>query len=1321
MDIRLLLDDGNRAPSPLAKRQKTSYLPVGNALPHDCYTIAWICALHIEMAAARAMLDETHGDLPRCGNDSNSYCLGSIKNHNIVIACLPLDQYGTVNAANILANLKRSFPSVRRGLMVGIGGGAPSQADVRLGDVVVGTRVMQHDFGKIMPANEMERTAIPKVPEFSLRTAVSSLRAVHELRPSRIPLILQEKMKENIAYHRPNAPDRLFQSSYNHEPTAASCGDCDSSQLKGRKTRVSLDPIIHYGGIASGNQVIKDATTRDTISQQLNVICFEMEAAGLMDILPCLPIRGICDYSDSHKAKEWQRYAAASAAAYAREFLEALAADNEAKEPSFASPCAEQPVSSDRRKELLESLKFPQIDARKASLKSAHKKTCQWFLEHPDYLEWLDRSKVSRHHGFLWIRGKPGAGKSIIMKFLYSRMRKHDRPKQVLTASFFFNARGDALERTVSGMYRSLILQLLEGFPHLQRFLEDPEIVPRHQTGCPHLNVLKNLFLAAVSSLTDKQSFTCFIDALDECDEQQVKDMVDFFDELAEDCTRKRVSLQVCFSSRHYPYIDIRTGIRLTLEDQNGHADDLKAYIRSQLRIKNLSLMEELMTKLLEKAAGVFLWVALVVDILNKENQRGCLTLRKRLAEVPSDLGKLFKEILTRDQENMEELLLSILWILFAERPLRPEEYYHALWSGLSLQGLVDRKAPSVETSDADDCCERCVISSSKGLAEITMAKQPTVQFIHESVRDFLLKDNGLSDLWPDLGADFESQGHDRLKSCCHIYLCQEMVWKFFHEELRSESPMTLQTIPERFPFLEYASQCILFHANAAADVISQERFLDQFPVSYWKTSYNIFEKYKIRKYDETIDILYILADKDLPALIRARLKTNVNVGIRGGRFGSPLLAAMVKGSKDSVAALLGLSSTFCDGIDITKGLKADRMESVQKRHTPFTWAYERGCLSLARLVFRNGLHMDDDNQQSSRSLLEPSETGDVKAVEWLLDVGVDLEIRGYQGPLSCAAGSGHAAIVQLLVEKGANVDPRDGPFRGTPLTFAAGRGHTAVVQLLVENGADVNSVGMLNWTPLSRAAEEGHVAVVQLLVEKGANIESTDIHGQTPLLGAAERGHTAVVQLLVEKGANIESTDIRGQTPLLGAAERGYTAVVQLLVEKGANIESKDAQGGTPLLGAAGKGNTAVVQLLVEEGAKIESTDRYGRTALFRAVERGDIAVVQLLLEKGAAVDVKDASGLTPLLVAASSQHTDAIRLLLQKGADIDMKDNEGQTSLSRAARNGTWILYGYCWRRGQLWIQKIMTAGHHSHGLPTIAMVILYGYYLRREQLWT
>jgi nucleoside phosphorylase len=289
------------------------------------------------MAAALAMMDEIHGQLPRRFNDHNTYTLGSIENHNIVIACLPEGQYGTINAASVLTNVKRTFPSIRHGLMVGIGGAAPAKKDIRLGDIVVGTRVMQYDLGKILSGGEIQRTATPRSPEQSLCTAVANLRASHEIYPTRVPVILWERMQRNAEYHRPSAPDHLFQASYEHDPSMANCQTCDQSQLEQREARRSCEPKIHYGAIASSNQVMKDADTRDRLAQELDIICFEMEAAGLMDILPCLPIRGICDYSDSHKAKDWQKYAAAVAAAYARELLEALPATGDASRDFWPS------------------------------------------------------------------------------------------------------------------------------------------------------------------------------------------------------------------------------------------------------------------------------------------------------------------------------------------------------------------------------------------------------------------------------------------------------------------------------------------------------------------------------------------------------------------------------------------------------------------------------------------------------------------------------------------------------------------------------------------------------------------------------------------------------------------------------------------------------------------------------------------------------------------------------------------------------------------------------------------------------------------------
>lgn len=210
--------------------------------------------------------------------------------------------------------------------MVGIGGAAPGAVDIRLGDVVVGTFVTQYDLGKTIGEGEIQSTATPRVPDQLLNTAVSSLEAKHEGGAKEFLRILKERFQRLVEYDRTRLIDNLFITSYDHvDPQAINCDQCDSSKVVGGDPRSTNDPVIHHGGIASGNQVMRSSKQRDRLTQQLDIICFEMEAAGLMNILPCLPIRGICDYSDSHKNNEWQRYAAATAAAYARELLTVLA------------------------------------------------------------------------------------------------------------------------------------------------------------------------------------------------------------------------------------------------------------------------------------------------------------------------------------------------------------------------------------------------------------------------------------------------------------------------------------------------------------------------------------------------------------------------------------------------------------------------------------------------------------------------------------------------------------------------------------------------------------------------------------------------------------------------------------------------------------------------------------------------------------------------------------------------------------------------------------------------------------------------------------
>jgi ankyrin repeat protein len=185
-----------------------------------------------------------------------------------------------------------------------------------------------------------------------------------------------------------------------------------------------------------------------------------------------------------------------------------------------------------------------------------------------------------------------------------------------------------------------------------------------------------------------------------------------------------------------------------------------------------------------------------------------------------------------------------------------------------------------------------------------------------------------------------------------------------------------------------------------------------------------------------------------------------------------------------------------------------------------------------------------------------------IQSVVSILLNGTCLELQDSYGrtPLSWAAQNGYEAVVQLLLENGADLESKDIEHERTPLLWAAINGHKAVVQLLLENGADPESNDRYGQTPPLWAAINGYEAVVRLLLERGAHLESKDRYGQTPLSWAAEKGREAVVQLLLTKGADLESKDNRyDRTPLSWAAENGHEAVVQLLLEKGADLESKD------------------------------------------------------------------------------------------------------------------------------------------------------------------
>ncbi|KAL4785636.1 purine and uridine phosphorylase [Aspergillus varians] len=266
------------------------------------YNVGIVCALPLELLAVWGLFDLMHKDDDRMAihsDDSNHYALGEMDKHKVAAACLPDGKYGTNPAADVAANMRRTFPSVKFALLVGIGGGVPSLTnDIRLGDVVASRPtgiipgVIQYDMGRVQENGTFTQAGFLHAPPRLIMTTLSKLRSD----PSLPATPLQEHLDESIVcrreYRYPGKDrDKLFSSEY----------------LESRAHRPDSNdnhhPCIHYGTIASGNRVVRDAKMRDFWGKQSNILCFEMEAVGIMDTIPCLVIRGICDYSDSHKNK----------------------------------------------------------------------------------------------------------------------------------------------------------------------------------------------------------------------------------------------------------------------------------------------------------------------------------------------------------------------------------------------------------------------------------------------------------------------------------------------------------------------------------------------------------------------------------------------------------------------------------------------------------------------------------------------------------------------------------------------------------------------------------------------------------------------------------------------------------------------------------------------------------------------------------------------------------------------------------------------------------------------------------------------------------
>ncbi|KAL8410378.1 hypothetical protein RB596_000186 [Gaeumannomyces avenae] len=872
--------------------------------------------------------------------------------------------------------------------------------------------------------------------------------------------------------------------------------------------------------------------------------------------------------------------------------------------------------------------------------------TCEWLLRHETYRSW-----AACDRGLLWIKGKPGSGKSTLLKYVLDNGAEQAAGDNTLVLSFFFHDRGHELEKTPLGLYMSLLHQLLSQVPDALPDLLDTFEKNRKEIGQPgekwhwHQEQLQRLFEQSLPNVLKTRSLLLFVDALDECGERNAVDLVKWFKSLLRNPRSFGLQFRICFTCRHYPILALDGAFQICLEDEN--RDDISAYVQNQLSAAHMrsSSIAALITA---RAEGVFMWARLVVtQVLDLDRKgKGLEAIEAAIHSTPPALDELYSKLI----EGMAPDSLNLIqWICFSTRPLTTDELQWAM--AVDPDGTHKSLGECQPSKDfiTDDKIDRRIKALSHGLAEIVPSSNAqVVQFIHQSVKDFVEKGFSALDSSATSADTAIGMAHHRLSKICIRYLAMEEIGQLTSYERRD------------FPFLHYATTSWVAHAKLSdARSVRQEDFLECFAwpsndlVNLWVRVYGILEQYSRDCPAGGTNLVHILSKYGMVRALEVILQRadHIIINTKDGNGRTPLSYAAENGH-GAVKLLL-----------TTGKVKVDKKDRYGR--TPLSYAAGAGHGAVVK-------------QLLATSKVVPG----FKLVKQLLATGkvnVDSKDSKGQTPLSWAARNGHEAVIkQLLATGNVDVDSKDGNGQ-TPLSWAAEKGHEAVVkQLLATGKVDVNSKDGNGQTPLSWAAENGYEAVVKQLLATGkVDVDSKDGNGRTPLWWAARNGHEAVVKQLLATGKiDVNSKDSNGQTPLSWAAHKGHEAVVKQLLATGKiDVNSKDSNGQTPLSWAAHKGHEAVVKQLLATGkVDVDSKDGNGRTPLWWAAHNGHEAVVKQLLATGKIdVDSKDGGGQTPLWWAAHNGHEAVVKQLLATGkVDVDSKDGGGQTPLSWAAHKG-------------------------------------------------
>ncbi|PCD37250.1 hypothetical protein AU210_005753 [Fusarium oxysporum f. sp. radicis-cucumerinum] len=1280
----------------------------------DAYTVGWVCALSTEFTAAQEQFDEEYEphESPehRDANDFNVYSFGKIKGHMVVVAVLPNGQYGTASAATVAKDMIRSFRNIRFGLMVGIGGGAPTkQHDIRLGDVVVSSPspgqsgVFQYDFGKATK-DVFQHTASHNKPPPLLLAAVAGLKTQYERKGlqihDKVSTIVANNKRLSAKYGRPEDPDSLFSPSIDHksDPCPKFCVTAPTDLVDRKPRQEPMEVVeVHYGTIASGNTLMKDAFKRDELASKANILCFEMEAAGLMDGFRCLVIRGICDYSDSHKNDTWQGYAAMTAAVYAKQILGRIGPEAVAREETIISKIdevisgVENLKRSIAEQEVLDWLSDEdfgtyQFDERSKKAPG----TCQWFLDSPEYQSWTqEKGQV------LFCPGIAGAGKTVlasaIIENLHSRFQNDSS-----TAIAHIYCRYNRLDRqNFNELQTSVLRQLCERLSPLpEHIMKIYSQYKRRRVELPPERILSGL--ESVSGLFSKVFMV--VDAIDEWRAAEHADLYSLPGELL--FLQRKLVINLLVTSRPLPLIANRfisypsLPIIAQQQDIDAYVDNFRWPESSCIgKIPGLrDIVKEIMSQLVR---GMFLLARLYLHSLEHEtSERDVKDALKRLEDrakenndpkfniVDQAYNDTLKRLREQHQKHCDLAFRVLTWICCTGWRLPADGIQHGL-------ALREGDTTFYEDGIVD---QQLMLSVCWGLVEISKGSRE-FRLVHYTTEDFFQHNQHLLDQYfltrHSLNCHLPSSTHAYLARQCFTCLSIGLPrhrprgidndpqhrfrsYDMFNPSRLARLHYRQGNSPEQHDYCALVDELKRdpLYAYSAFNWGGHVRHLSYLDQTY-KTSIDLLRTRGI--FDQAVLVILTLGSwrKRMPPpeemspwhlaalfglrdLAVSRME-NPDVDARDSCGRTALVWAM---------ECLAFGFNIKPGLEIRVTLDLEIYDGID---------YDRHCVVENLLASGANPHML--GYEGNTPLHLAAILGDVDIINKLLDYGADIRTSNEFGhiPLVLAVRHGRKLAYKKLLELGTvNIC---GENRRTALIEAASVKNLALMETLIEDGAMVDLPDNTGQTALMEASKHGHAQIVKLLLEKKSDVDRQDHDRNTALMKACSGNHTDVIELLLGANAQLGIMNAMGQTALYNAAICCGEDSIKRLLHHSADPTIRDQYSGTVLIFASYWKRPDIVSLLLED-AELNPTSNFITLALSKACSNWNEKIVRLLIDHGAnpdiPLDIESDGGdfFRPIHMAAITGEKTGVQILIERGASVNLRSSGGLLPLDYAMR---------------------------------------------------